>query len=71
MSFDFAFRTGVFTYLFYILLQIKDFETEEASKKIKKKTKEEKMKQLKESIMCDENVNKDIKESARNNKNSG
>ena len=29
------------------------------------------MKQLKESIMCDENVNKDIKESARNNKNSG
>ena len=48
---------------------MKNFETEETSKKIKK-TNEEIMKQPKESIMSDENVNKDIEESARKVKNS-
>ena len=47
---------------------MKNFETEETSKKIKK-TKEEIMKQLKELITSDENVNKDIKESVRKVKN--
>ena len=43
---------------------MKNFETKATSKEIKK-TKEEIMKQLKESIMNDENVNKYIQESAR------
>ena len=47
---------------------MKNFETEETSKKIKK-TKEEIMKQLKELITSDENVNKDIKGSVRKVKN--
>ena len=48
---------------------MKNFETEETTKKIKK-TKEEIMKQLKESIMSEENLRRDIKESTRKVKNS-
>ena len=48
---------------------MKNFETKATSKEIKK-TKEEIMKQLKESIMNDENVNKYIQKSARKVKNS-
>ena len=48
---------------------MKNFETEETTKKIKK-TKEKIMKQIKESIMSEENVRRDIKESTRNVKNS-
>ena len=48
---------------------MKNFETGETTKKIKK-TKEKIMKQIKESIMSEENVRRDIKESTRNVKNS-
>ena len=45
-----AFRTGVFTSFFYILFEMKNFETKAASKKLKK-TKNEIIKQLQELIM--------------------
>ena len=48
---------------------MKNVETEVISKKIKM-TEEEIIKQLKEWIICNENVNKDIEESARKVKNS-
>ena len=48
---------------------MKNVETEAASKKIKK-TKEEIIKQLKELIMSDGSLNKDIEESVRNVNNS-
>ena len=48
---------------------MKNFETKAASKKIKK-TKKEIIKQLKELIMSDGNINKDIEESVRNVNNS-
>lgn len=48
LSFDFAFRTDVFTYLF---LHFFADEIEAASKKIQK---------TEESIMSNQNVNKDI-----------
>ena len=48
---------------------MKNVETEAASKKIKK-TKEEIIKQLKELIMSDGNISKDIEESVRNINNS-
>ena len=48
---------------------MKNVETEAASKKIKK-TKEEIIKQLKELIMSDGSLNKDIEESVRNINNS-
>ena len=44
---------------------MKNFQTEGTSTKIKK-AKEEIMKELKESIMGDKNVNKDVEESAEN-----
>ena len=48
---------------------MKNVETEAASKKIKK-TKEEIIKELKELIMSDGSLNKDIEESVRNVNNS-
>ena len=48
---------------------MKNVETEAASKKIKK-TKEEIIKKLKELIMSDGSLNKDIEESVRNINNS-
>ena len=49
--------------------EMKNSETNKNAKNIKK-AKKIIMKQLKESIMNDENVNKDIEESARKDKNS-
>ena len=48
--------------VFYICFQLKNFDTEKTTKKIEK-TKEEKMKHLKESIMISEIFNQDIENS--------
>ena len=73
LSIDFAFRNWCIylIFLYFIAYSVCNIllQTEETTKKIKK-TKEKIMKQLKESIMSEENLRRDIKESTRNVKNS-
>ena len=66
-----AFRNGAYFLCdvllnFFFSFQMKDFEINGTSKKIKKKTEAEIKKQLEESITNNKNVNTDIEESERN-----
>ena len=56
-----VYTAGVFTYffLFFFWFQLKDFETDETKRRIKK-TKEEIFNNVKDSIMIEEIVNKDF-----------
>ena len=55
-----VYTAGVFTYFFFFWFQLKDFETDETKRRIKK-TKEEIFNNVKDSIMIEETVNKDFK----------
>ena len=54
-----VYTAGVFTYFFFFWFQLKDFETDETKRRIKK-TKEEIFNNVKDSIMIEEIVNKDF-----------
>ena len=58
-----ASTTGVFTY-FRIFSQLKNLETDETKKRIRK-TKEEILKKMKDSIMIEEIVNEDIEKNSK------
>ena len=56
-----VYTAGVFTFFFFFFFwfQLKDFETDETKRRIKK-TKEEIFNNVKDSIMIEEIVNKDF-----------
>ena len=64
-----AFRTGIFTWLFSISFKHKNLKNNETTKRIKK-TNDEIMKQVKESILTAEIANRDIESKAKNIKSS-